>query len=70
MHKKLKNIDSRDDYPGPGQYMLPSEFGQYESKFAKQVDEQLAAKFKAEDEKKKADHDALIAKRKGGHSDS
>lgn len=66
MHKKLKNIDSTENYPGPGQYKLPSEFGHYESKFAKQVDEELAKKFKEEDDRKKAEHDELIRKRKGG----
>ena len=68
MHKKLKNIDSTENYPGPGQYKIPSEFGHYESKYAKQVDEELAKKFKEEDDRKKAEHDALINKRKTGQA--
>lgn len=67
MHQKLKNIDSTSDYPGPGKYVLPSEFGLYQAKNAKQIDEQLEAKFKAEDEQKKKDFDAKISARKSGH---
>lgn len=33
---KWKNIDSRSNYPGPGQYRAFSEFGIYESKSAKE----------------------------------
>jgi len=31
---RMKEIDSRSNYPGPGSYRLPSEWGQYQSKDA------------------------------------
>ena len=34
---KWKNIDSRSNYPGPGQYRAFSEFGIYQSKSAKDI---------------------------------
>ena len=34
IYGKYKIVDSRSNYPGPGSYRLPSDFGQYESKDA------------------------------------
>lgn len=36
IYAKYKNVDSRSNYPGPGQYRAFSEFGIYESKSAQQ----------------------------------
>ena len=32
--RRYKVVDSRENYPGPGQYRAFSEFGIYESKYA------------------------------------
>ena len=32
--RRYKVVDSRENYPGPGQYRVFSEFGIYESKYA------------------------------------
>ena len=39
IYAKYKNVDSRSNYPGPGQYRAFSEFGIYESKNAQQKSE-------------------------------
>lgn len=51
MHAKLKTIGGINTNPGPGQYVLPSEFGLYEAKNAKEVDEALKKKYEEEDKK-------------------
>ena len=68
MHKKLTNMDSTSENPGPGKYTLPSEFGQYQAKNAKEIDEALEKKFKEEDEKKKKEYEAKLNARKSGQS--
>lgn len=68
MHKKLTTTDSSSNNPGPGKYTLPSEFGLYQAKNAKEIDEALEKKFKEEDEQKKKDYEAKISARKSGQS--
>lgn len=68
MHKKLNEPDYTYNNPGPGKYVMPSEFGLYQDKKAKEIDEQLKKKFDAEDEERKKEYDAKLAARKSGHS--
>ena len=51
---RYKVIDSRSNYPGPGSYRLPSDFGQYESKDA---DKYPKENVYVDESKKKGDED-------------